>query len=146
MRKIIHFLLISVFCALAGCDGLAPKELPVAKAAHGGTMVPLPGDQGFAEIVVESGPAGKRGDPTKIKPKLVAYFFQSDGTTAMSQGPSDVRIKIGTDESGRVVDLAADNKEAGKFASAAGDYPDGFAGQLETSINGAAVKVPVRVR
>jgi hypothetical protein len=146
MRKYLNLIVMNMFFVIAGCGGFSPKELPVAKSAHGGTMVPLPDDRGFAEILVESGPVGKKGDPTKIKPKIVAYFFQSDGTTAMSEGPADVKIKLGADESGRVVDLAPDQKEAGKFASAAGDYPDGFAGQLETSINGTAVKVPVRVR
>jgi hypothetical protein len=49
-------------------------------------------------------------------------------------------------ENGRVVDLAREPKEAGKYASAAGEYPEGFSGQLEATLNGQAAQVPVRIR
>jgi hypothetical protein len=141
----LYLAIIVPVCAIAGCGG-APKELPVAKSAHGGTMVPLPGDQGFVEVLVDTAVAGKAGRKAQVKPRFIAYFTQPDGTTEMSPGPTDVKIKIGMGEDGRVVDLSAEPKEAGKYASAVGDYPEGFAGQLKATLNGQPVEVPVRVR
>jgi hypothetical protein len=146
MFKPVNFLILSLAYAVAGCGGSAPKELPVAKSAHGGTMVPLPNGQGFAEILVDSTQVGVSGGKAQFKPKIIAYFFESDGTSAMKSGATDVKIKIGTGENGRVVDLAAEPREAGKFASMAGEYPEGFAGQLAANLNGEAVEVAVRVR
>ncbi len=145
MFKSVCLTILSLACAIAGCGG-SPKELPVAKAAHGGTMVTLPNGQGFAEILVNSAQVGTSGGKAQYKPVIVAYFFQSDGTSAMTSGATDVKIKIGTGENSRVVDLKAEPKEAGKFASLAGEYPEGFAGQLAANLNGEAVEVPVRVR
>lgn len=130
--------------ATIGCGG-KPEELPVARPAHAGMMIALPGAQGFVEVLVDS--AAATGTPKgQARTRIVAYFTQSDGTTALSPGPTDVKVKIGMGESGRVVDLASDAKEPGKYASESGDYPDGFAGQLEASVNGQAVTVPVIIR
>jgi hypothetical protein len=145
MFKISYAVIFALFCACAGCSS-SPKELPVAKPAHGGTMVPLPGERGFAEIVIDAPPAQKRADKAEVKQRIVAYFFEPDGTTAMSAGPSDVKLRIGTGENGRVVNLAPEPKEAGKYVSEAGAYPDGFSGQLEATLGGEAVQVPVQVR
>jgi hypothetical protein len=145
MFKNAYRVFIVLACAIAGCSG-SPKELPVAKSAHGGTMLTLPDGQSYAEVLVESAVVGKSAGKAQYKPKIVAYFFQADGTSVMSPGPTDVKIKIGMGENGRTVDLAPEPKEAGKYATAAGDYPEGFAGELEATVNGAAVQVPFRVR
>jgi hypothetical protein len=145
MYKAIHLAIVVLLCAIAGCGG-SSKQLPVAKSAHGGTLVTLPDGQGFAEVLVDSAAVDKPGAKPQFKPRIVAYFFGSDGISEMSPGPTDVKIKIGMREDGRIVDLAQEPKETGKYASAFGEYPEGFAGQLEASLNGKAVQVPVRIR
>ncbi len=139
--------LIVVASAIVGCGG-PPAAGPVARSAHGGTLVALPDGQGLAEVLVESAPAGRGGRKAKAQAgtKIVAYFLESDGTDAMSPGPTETRIKIGMGDNGRVIDLSAEPKEAGKYASAVGRYPDGFVGQLEVTLNGRAVQVPIRIR
>jgi hypothetical protein len=146
VKNIYRPVLVLACAAVAGCGGGSPKELPVAKSAHGGTIVTLPNDRGFAEILVDSESAKDRARKAQVKSRLVAYFYQSDGSSALSPDPTDVKIQIGMGGDGRLVDLAKESKEAGKFASAAGAYPDGFAGQLRASLDGQAVEVPVRVR
>ncbi len=137
-------MLVLAFTAIAGCGG-APKELPVAKSAHGGALVPLSNGQGFAEVLVDSAAVGKRGGKTQFKPRIVAFFYQADGSTEMNPGPTEVKIKIGMGDDARTVDLAPEAK-AGRYASAAGDYPEGFAGRLEAKVNGEAVQSDVRIR
>lgn len=146
MFKVIPAVVIVLAGAIAGCGTGSPRELPVAKSAHGGTMVTLPGDKGFAEVLVDSEAPTERGRKAQVKSKLVAYFYQPDGTSALSPGPSDVTIKVGMGEEGRVVALAKESGDGSKYASAAGEYPDGFAGQLRASLDGQALEVPLRVR
>ena len=146
MLKSVSCLMIMLAGVIAGCGG-APKELPVAKSAHGGHLVTLPDGRGFAEILVESAAsAGKRGGKAQAQPRIVAYFFQPDGTTEMTPGPSDVRVKLGTAETSPVVDLSPQPKESGKYASEPGTYRDGFNGQLDAKVNGEAVQVSFVVR
>jgi hypothetical protein len=132
-------------CLLAGC-GSSPTELPVAKSAHGGNLVSLPSGRGFAEILVESAAPGSGGRKAQIEPRVVAYFFQPDGTSEMNPGPTEVKVKVGTGEKSAVVDLSPQPKEAGKYASEPGTYPDGFNGQLDAKVNGEAVQVSFVLR
>jgi hypothetical protein len=136
-------LMIVPACLLAGCGG-SPKELPIAQAAHGGSLVTLPGERGYVEILVEAAAGG--GRKAQGKSQIVAYFFQPDATTAMSPGPSDVKVKLGTGEKGAVVDLSPDPKAAGKFASEPGTFPEGFNGQLDANVKGEAIQVSFSIR
>jgi hypothetical protein len=129
---------------LVGCGG-SPAELPVAKSAHGGHLVTLPGGKGYAEILVESAAAGG-GRKAQVKPRIVAYFFQPDGTSELSPGPTEVKVKLGTGEKSPVVDLSPEPKEAGKYASEPGTYPEGFNGQLDAKVNGEAVQASFVLR
>jgi hypothetical protein len=143
-----HYLsLVLLASAIVGCGG-PPAAAPVVKSAHGGTLVTLPDGQGLAEVLVESAAAGRGARKPKAKAgtRIVAYFLQSDGMDAMSPGPTGTRIKIGMGDAGRVIDLSAEPKEAGKYASTLGQYPDGFVGQLEATLDGRAVQVPIRIR
>jgi hypothetical protein len=104
MLKSICCLMILPTCLLVGCGG-SPAELPVAKSAHGGHLVTLPGGKGYAEIIVEAATAGG-GRKAQVKPRIVAYFFQPDGTSELSPGPTEVKVKLGTGEKSPVVDLS----------------------------------------
>ncbi len=132
---------------LAGCGESSTTSQSTMAPSHGGQMFSLPDERGFVEIQADRGaaPRGGRGKPA-AKTQIMAYFYQSDGKTEMSPAPTDVKIKIGSGEGGSVVNLSAEPKEAGKYASAPGDHPDGFAGKLEATLNGQPVEVPIRIR
>jgi len=144
MLKSICCLMILPTCLLVGCGG-SPAELPVAKSAHGGHLVTLPGGKGYAEIIVEAATAGG-GRKAQVKPRIVAYFFQPDGTSELSPGPTEVKVKLGTGEKSPVVDLSPEPKEAGNYASEPGTYPEGFNGQLDAKVNGEAVQASFVLR
>ena len=92
-------------------------------------MLTLPGGRGFAEILIDSGAAAGGKSRTQSKTRIVAYFYQPDGTSEMSPGPSDVKVKVGTGEKSPVLDLSPLPKESGKYASEPGTFPDGFRGR-----------------
>ncbi len=118
----------------------------MAKAAHGGTLVTLPNDKGFAEILIEADNQAKKGSKARSKPRIIAYFYGSDGHTEMNPGPTDIKLTLGKGETSRVAELAPDPNQAGKFSSTPNDYPDGFAGHLDASVGGLPVGVDVRIR
>jgi hypothetical protein len=143
MLKSICCLMIVPACLLAGCGG-SPKELPVAKSAHGGNLVSLPGGRGYVEILVEA--AGDGGRKAQVKSQIVAYFFQPDATSELTPAPTDVKVKLGTGEKSAVVSLSPEPKAAGKYASEPGTYPDGFNGQLNAKVNGEDIQVSFVLR
>ncbi len=109
-------------------------------------MISLPGGKGFAEILVDSEAAGGGGRKAQVKSRIVAYFFQADGTTELNPGPTEVKVKVGTGEKSPVVDLSPQPKESGKYASEPGNLPDGFKGELDAKVNGEAAQVPFVIR
>ncbi len=145
MSKKLGFLLVALSCGLNGCGG-SPKELPIAKLPHGGTLVTLPDQKGFAEILLESSAPAKKGSRAGTKSRLVAYFYGPDGTSEITPAPTDVKVKLGQADSSQIADLVPDAKQAGKFSSAPGDYPDGFLGRLDANVNGQTLGVDVRIR
>jgi hypothetical protein len=129
-------------CLLVGCAG-SPPQLPVATSAHGGVLATLPNNRGYAEILIEAGAGGRK---SQAKPRIVAYFFQPDGTSALSPGPTDVKVKLGTSEKSSVVELTPQTDETNKYASAPGTFPDGFSGQLDANLGGETIQVPFAIR
>ena len=147
-RFAIQFLAGIVFaCLLVGCGGESPIPSKSALAApHGGHMVALPENRGVVEIKSDRPSAPRGGRAPATKGRILAYFYQADGTTQMSPAPTDVKVQLGVDEKTPPVVLAPEPKEAGLFASEPGMYPDGFRGQIEAKINGEPVKAPFLIR
>jgi hypothetical protein len=144
MLKSICFLLFPA-CLLAGCGGSSSQSGGLPASPHQGNLVSLPGDRGFVEVLIDSGVAA--GDRrTQAKPRIVAYFYQPDGTTEMSPGPSEVKVKVGTGEKSPVLNLSPLPKESGKYASEPGTFPDGFKGELDAKFNGESVQTPFTIR
>ena len=144
MFKSTYLGLIIVVSALAGCGGCrrsfpSPSRPTAAPWSPGPTARVSPRFWSIRPL------SESRGGKTQYKPKIVAFFYQSDGATEMNPGPTEVKIKIGMEADARVVDLAPEAK-AGRYGSAAGDYPEGFAGQIEAKLNGEAVHADVRIR
>jgi hypothetical protein len=145
MRLTFAILLLSFTSGIAGC-GASNADLP--SSSHNGTMIPLPGKKGFFEIKTIAVGKGDRSPRAKAaKSSITIFFYQPDGTTAMSPAPTDVRVKLGTGLESPVVSLEAQSKtgESG-FASQPGYYPSGFRGQLDAKINGEPVEAMFVVR
>ncbi len=87
------FLAIAASTGVAGCSGDGSTGQASANGPHGGVLVGLPGEAGFAEVFTEDAPAKgqRRGAPKAI----VAYFLAPDMKSALSPAPADVVVKIG---------------------------------------------------
>jgi hypothetical protein len=110
-------------------------------------MFALPGDRGYVEIMTDREASSRDRSKPATKARIMAYFYQADGTTRMNPEPSDIKVTIGTDEKATAVKLALEDvKQAGRYASEPGPYPEGFRGELEARLNGETVKVPILFR
>jgi hypothetical protein len=145
-RRLVVSLLASAFAA-AGCTSSAslPAQSFVADGPHGGLVVPLPGNAGFAEIFNEEGsvPASRpRGRGPKA---VVIYFLGPDKQTAMSPAPTGVSLKLAGEAAGATITLnpAPDPKDpagAGRFASPVGDFDlSGRRAELTADLGGQKV-------
>jgi hypothetical protein len=145
MRRLLGLLMMPVL-VVAGCGpDLSKGGAPAAP--HGGIIASVPGDKGFAEIIVApAGGPGKARIGQQVKSQIAAYFYQSDGTTEMSPAPTDVKVKVGTAAGSPTLTLSPDPKDKGKFVSEPADVPEGFRGQLEAAISGESVQVPFAIR
>jgi hypothetical protein len=146
MRLIFAILLLSLASGIVGC-GATNADRP--SSSHNGTMIPLPGNKGFFEIKTTAAGKGDRSSHAKIaKNTITIFFYQPDGTSAMSPAPTDVKVKFGTGSDSPVVPLEPQAKagDGSGFASQPGFYPSGFRGQLEAKINGEPVEATFVVR
>jgi hypothetical protein len=145
MRRVFVVLLLSSAVTACGCAAGGPSSSSVAPAAqHGGNILPLPGGKGFAELLVERGPPTK--GTTVATSRLVAYFYQPDGTSALSPPPSDVKIHLGSADRGTDVKLTSQSTTAGQFASERGQYSDTLAGQIDLTLGGEPVQASFMFR
>jgi hypothetical protein len=148
MRRPATRILAAIFpaCLFIGCAGELPPSPSALSPPHEGHMFALPENRGFVEIKTDRPTASRGSREPAVSARILAYFYKPDGTTLMSEAPSDVKVHIGIDENGAVVALAPQPKEAGLFASEPGAYPEGFRGQIEAKVNGEPVKVPFLFR
>lgn len=137
-------------CAIAGCGGQPPvvtteiaKSLP---GLNGGTAFPIPGDLGYAEVVVER---GRPGQPVT----LAVYFLDSTAKMPISSDPEQVRAKlvIPVEDSPKEVKLTAKPKngksEGKRYATEPGNYDfDELKGELFVTLAGKEVTVPFMFR
>ncbi len=146
MRSVFVGLLFCSGVTVCGCAAGGPSgssdAMPAAQ--HGGNIVPLPGKKGFAELLLERDAPAKRG--AAAASRLVAYFYQPDGATALTPPPSDVKVHLGSAERGTDVKLTAGSTPAGRFASETGQYPDELRGELALSLGGEAIQAPFAFR
>jgi hypothetical protein len=140
------FVLVSAL-VLCGCNGRATMGTPLPAAPHGGQILELPGGKGFAELLTERGaPPGKGAKAAPSKTRLLAYFYQPDGSTALTPAPSDVKVHLGAAGSGTDVKLTPQTTPAGLFASEPGQFPDALRGQIDLTLGGESVQAPFMFR
>ena len=148
MRRFAIKLLAAIFpaCLLIGCGGESSPSQSALPSPHGGHMFAFPENKGLVEIKTDRETASRGSRTPATKARILAYFYQPDGTTVMSPAPIDVKVQLGIDDKSPAVALAPQPKEAGLFASEPGTYPEGFRGQIEAKVNGEPVKVPFMFR
>jgi hypothetical protein len=153
MRRAIEVFSLCSIVVLSGCAGGSMSgsggSLPAPQ--HGGSIVSLPGGKGFAELLIErTAPAAPGGGVIKTsapKPaRLVAYFYQPDGAAAMAPAPSDVKVRLGSADSGTDIKLTAQTTPAGLFASEPGQFPAELRGQIDLTCGGEPVQAPFTFR
>jgi len=108
-------------------------------APHGGNLIALPSDKGFAELMTERNAARGKGAKTT---RILAYFYQPDGKTALSPAPTDVKVRLG----GSDVKLAPKSDSPGLYASEPDQFPDELRGDLELTCGGAPLQAPFSFR
>lgn len=137
----------------AGTGGGSAPATAWSPGPHGGHAVALPGDKGFAEVVIEG---TKDPVPKKLARKVVlaVYFLQPDKKTALSSAPSGLSLTVQTPdkETATSVSLSAkpekgDPAGATRFASEVGAYDfDELHGELTVTIDGQSVTKPFSLR
>jgi hypothetical protein len=103
----------------------------------------LPDGKGFAELFLDRSAVAK--GPGAGTARLLAYFYQSDGTSVMAPPPSAVKIHLGA-EGGKDVALSSQTTPAGQFASERAQYPDELRGTLDFTLAGESVQAPFLFR
>ena len=115
--------------AISGCGGGGP--VPGTLPPHGGTLVPLTGAKGFAEVVRDG-------------PRLVVYFLDPD-RKPLSPAPSDVRLRL-RGAARKAVELKpADDPDPARSGGLAAAFPDGegVSGELSAKVDGKPVSAPI---
>jgi hypothetical protein len=92
MRVCFRAVALALAGVILGCgSSVSPVDVTVVIGPHHGTMVRLPEDHGFVELVNEPEVNDRRSpQPTSI----VAYFLQADGKSPLSPAPSDVNVSL----------------------------------------------------
>jgi hypothetical protein len=148
MRGTALMLSAALLGALAGCGN--SQSDGTAKASPNGSMLSaLPGGKGYFEVKteIEAAPRGTRGAGRTSK--IVASFYQADGTTPLNPVPAEVSVKLGTDEASKTIPLTPNPdkpKPAFQFSTVSGDYPEALRGTLIATVNGERVEVPFTAR
>jgi hypothetical protein len=139
---------------LSGCSASAPPaSVSVASGPHQGTMIRLPEDKGFVELVNEPEVTDRRNPPPT---SIVAYYLQTDAESPLMPAPSDVSFAIGsgggksaggTKGGVQSIPLNAEPKSAepagaSRFASKPGPYQlSAIRGNLNAKISGLDITI-----
>lgn len=145
-----RIVLTAFVCSIAGCGGQPPVETTeIAKAQpglNGGTAYPIPGDLGYAEVVIER---GRPGQPVT----LAVYFLDSTAKKSLSSDPEKVRAKlvIPVEDSPKEVKLSAKAKngksEGKRYATEPGNYDfDELKGELFVTLDGKEITLSFMFR
>jgi len=126
---------------LTGCDGGPPVPKPGPATPHNGTLVSLPEDGGFVEIVKEPD-SGK-----KDRAKILAYFLDSSRNPITTVSAVTLKSKA---TGNKPIELKptgdADPAKAGGMATPSLPDVGEIDGELTATIAGKPVTIPLNVR
>jgi hypothetical protein len=145
MRSIRLWLVLFSLGSIIGCGAESGTQVATVKPSPvGGAMVRLPHDAGLVAIKTEAADAS-RAVKTKLRAtKIVAVFFENDGSTPMTPPPTEVVFELEGFRSKaaepKTVTLEADPTTPNRFVSAASSFPGGLEGKIRAKIDGQDVE------
>jgi hypothetical protein len=131
--------------SIIGCGAEVGTHVPTVKPSPvGGAMVRLPHNEGLVAIKTEPADSS-RATKTKLQAtKIVAVFFENDGSTPMNPPPTGVSFELEALRSKtpqfRTVILESDPTTPNRFISAPGSFPGGLEGKIRVKIDGRDVE------
>ena len=129
---------ISLLAGLAtGCGG-APGLKPAPAMPHGGLIVSLPDDKGFAEIVTHR---PKKGETTQSE--FSVYFLGPDRATALAPFPTTAALTVSTPTGERNVELRPFNDALVSVPAAPILGGHDLDGTLSVEIGGQKIEAPI---
>lgn len=153
-RSLSLVLALAPALSLCGCGsgtGGGSSAATHSVGPHGGTAVALPGEKGYAEVVLDRSGVkpGKAGGA-----KIQAYFLGKDARTPLASPPTSATLSLtipGKDEpvSASMSPDAAASKPAdkGRLTTPPGDFDyDELRGELSATVDGQAATIPFSFR
>jgi hypothetical protein len=142
MRRLFEVVVLCWAFVLAGCGGTgSPSTAGLPAAQHGGNIITLSGGKGYAELMIDKGTS-----KVASKTRLLAYFYAPDGTSVLTPAPSDVKVRLGSADSGKDVKLTSQTAPPGLFASEPGPFPDELRGEIDLTLGGESLQTPFMFR
>jgi hypothetical protein len=103
-------------------------------------MVRLPRGAGLVAIKTELADPSRKVKSKLRSEKIVAVFFENDGSTPMTKPPTQVVFELESLRSKtaelKSVALEADPSAPNRFVSAASSFPGGLEGKIRVKIDG----------
>ncbi len=126
---------------IIGCGAQSGTQVATDKPSPvGGAMLRLPHDAGLVAIKTEPANPSQKVKTKLRSEKIVAVFFENDGSTPMTPPPTEVVFEVESSRSKSVdqktVTLEADPTTPNRFVSAASSFPGGLEGRIRVKIDG----------
>ncbi|MGP0069208.1 MAG: hypothetical protein ACLQGP_37110 [Isosphaeraceae bacterium] len=141
MRSIRPWIALFSLGPIIGCGAESGTQVVAVKPSPvGGAMVRLPHDAGLVAIKTETADPSRAAKKKPRAAKIVAVFFENDGSTPMTPPPTEVVFElegIRSNSAGlKTVALEADPRTPNRFVSAASSFPGGLEGKIRVKIDG----------
>jgi hypothetical protein len=141
--RIQSVLVAALFAGIVGCGENLPTPRPGTPAgpSHNGSLLPIPGDLGYVEIV--NAPLSTKTTESQIG----VYFYEKDAKTPVSSPPGDVKLTLELPKGNADIVLKPDPKNPGGFQSARGDHGRReLIGKLEFTLGGKPIDLRIMTR
>jgi hypothetical protein len=127
--------------SIIGCGADSGTHMAAVKASPvGGAMVRLPQNAGLVAIKTEAADSSRAVKSKLRASKIVAVFFENDGSTPMTPPPTEVVFMVENYRSKtpdfKTVTLESDPSTPNRFVSAPSSFPDGVGGKIRVKIDG----------
>ncbi len=141
MRPVRLWLVVFSVGSMIGCGAAPGTQVATVKPSPvGGAMVRLPHDAGLVAIKTEAADPSRAAKSKLRATKIVAVFFENDGSTPMAPPPTEVVFELESFRSKtadlKTVTLEADPATPNRFVSAANSFPGGLGGKIRVKIDG----------
>jgi hypothetical protein len=141
IRSIRLWLVLFSLGSIIGCGADSSTQVETVKPSPvGGAMVRLPQNAGLVAIKTETADPSRAGKAKLRAEKIIAVFFENDGSTPMTPPPTEVVFELESFRSktadSKTVSLEADPTTPNRFVSAASRFPGGLEGKIRVKIDG----------